>query len=137
MRKRKTVFLLLACLLLTLAAGCGNAPQQPQERSKWDILSARCGEAECMVSVTKNWGGQETGLSCVVTIPRSEGMDVTAVPLTLQLSEGATLDETESCIVSADGTSLIVDLTVLEPCITVQNEGYTRTYCLRLKEAAG
>ena len=48
MRKRKTVFLLLVCLLLTLAAGCGNAPQQPQERSKWDILSARCGEAECM-----------------------------------------------------------------------------------------
>lgn len=137
MRKRKTVFLLLVCLLLTLAAGCGNAPQQPQERSRWDILSARCGEAECMVSVTKNWGRQETGLSCVVTIPRSEGMDVTAVPLTLRLSEGATLDETEPCIVSADGTSLIVDLTVLEPCITVQNEGYTRTYCLRLKEAMG
>ena len=137
MRKRKTVFLLLACLLLTLAASCGNTPQQPQERSRWDILSARCGETECMVSVTKNWGGQETGLSCVVTIPRSDGMDITAVPLTLQLSEGATLDETEPCIVSADGTSLIVDLTVLEPCITVQNEGYTRTYCLRLKEAMG
>ena len=54
MRKRKTVFLLLACLLLTLAAGCGKAPQQPQERSKWDILSAKCGEADCTVSVTKN-----------------------------------------------------------------------------------
>lgn len=61
MRKRKTVFLLLACLLLTLAASCGNTPQQPQERSKWDILSAKCGEADCTVSVTKNWGGQETG----------------------------------------------------------------------------
>lgn len=89
------------------------------------------------MSVTKNWGGQETGLSCVVFIPPTEGMDMTAVPLTLRLSEGATLDETEPCIVSADGTSLIVDLTVLEPCITVQNEGYTRTYCLRLKEAMG
>lgn len=99
--------------------------------------SAKCGEADCTVSVTKNWGGQETGLSCVVFIPPTEGMDMTAVPLTLRLSEGATLDETEPCIVSADGTSLIVDLTVLEPCITVQNEGYTRTYCLRLKEAMG
>lgn len=137
MRKRKTVFLLLACLLLTLAASCGNTPQQPQERSRWDILSARCGETECMVSVTKNWGGQETGLSCVVTIPRSDGMDITAVPLTLQLSEGATLDETEPCIVSIDGMSLVVDLTVSDPCFTVQNEGYTRTYCLRLKEAMG
>ena len=96
MRKRKTVFLLLACLLLTLAAGCGKETQQPQERSKWDILSAKCGEADCTVAVTKNWGGQETGLSCVVTIPRSEGMDVTAVPLTLRLSEGATLDETRT-----------------------------------------
>ena len=137
MRKRKSVFLLLACLLLTLAAGCGKAPQQPQERSKWDILSAKCGERDCTVSVTKNWGGQETGLSCVVTIPRSEGMDMTAVPLTLQLSKGATLDETEPCIVSIDGMSLVVDLTVSDPCITVQNEGYTRTYCLRLKEAMG
>ena len=73
MRKRKTVFLLLACLLLTLAAGCGKETQQPQERSRWDILSARCGEAECMVSVTKNWGGQETGLSCVVFTPPHGG----------------------------------------------------------------
>ena len=137
MRKRKTVFLLLACLLLTLAAGCGKAPQQPQERSKWDILSAKCGEAECMVSVTKNWGGQETGLSCVVFIPHSDGMDVTAVPLVLQLAEGATLDDTEPCIVSVDGTSLVVDLTVANPCVTVWNDGYSRTYCLRLKEAMG
>ena len=119
------------------AGGGLRGSTQPQERSKWDILSAKCGEADCTVSVTKNWGGQETGLSCVVFIPPTEGMDMTAVPLTLRLSEGATLDETEPCIVSADGTSLIVDLTVLEPCITVQNEGYTRTYCLRLKEAMG
>ena len=124
-------------LARALAAGCGKAPQQPQERSKWDILSAKCGEADCTVSVTKNWGGQETGLSCVVFIPPTEGMDMTAVPLTLRLSEGATLDETEPCIVSIDGMSLVVDLTVSNPCITVQNEGYTRTYCLRLKEAMG
>lgn len=137
MRKRKTVFLLLACLLLTLAAGCGGKATAAQQGSKWDILSAKCGGTECTVSVTKNWGGQETGLSCVVTIPRSDGMDMTAVPLTLQLSKGATLDETEPCIVSIDGMSLVVDLTVSNPCITVQNEGYTRTYCLRLKEAAG
>ena len=26
---------------------------------------------------------------------------------------------------------------ISDPCITVQNEGYTRTYCLRLKEAMG
>lgn len=64
---------------------------------------------------------------------RGHGHD--AVPLTLQLSKGATLDETEPCIVSIDGMSLVVDLTVSDPCITVQNEGYTRTYCLRLKEA--
>ena len=137
MRKRKTVFLLLACLLLTLAAGCGKETQQPQERSKWDILSAKCGEAECMVSVTKNWGGQATGLSCVVFIPHSDGMDVTAVPLVLQLAEGATLDDTEPCIVSVDGTSLVVDLTVANPCVTVWNDGYSRTYCLQLEEAKG
>lgn len=137
MRKRKSIFLLLACLLLTLAAGCGKAPQQPQEHSKWDILSAKCGEADCTVSVTKNWGGQETGLSCVVTIPRSDGMDMTAVPLVLQLAEGATLDDTEPCIVSVDGTSLVVDLTVANPCVTVWNDGYSRTYCLQLEEAKG
>lgn len=137
MRKRKTVFLLLACLLLTLAAGCGGKATAAQQGSKWDILSAKCGGTECTVSVTKNWGGQETGLSCVVFIPPTEGMDMTAVPLTLQLSKGATLDETEPCIVSIDGMSLVVDLTVSDPCITVQNEGYTRTYCLRLKEAMG
>ena len=137
MRRTKTIFLALLCLLLTLAAGCGKETQQPQERSRWDILSAKCGEAECMVSVTKNWGGQETGLSCVVTIPRSEGMDVTAVPLKLKLAKGATLDETEPCIVSMDGTSLVVDLTVDDPCVTVWNDGYSRSYCLRIKEATG
>ena len=63
-------------------------------------------------------------------------MDMTAVPLTLQLPEGATLDETEPCIVSADNTSLVVDLTVPEPCVTVQNDGYTRTYLLRVREVA-
>ena len=137
MRRTKTILLALLCLLLMLAAGCGGKATAAQQGSKWDILSAKCGEADCTVSVTKNWGGQETGLSCVVTIPRSDGMDVTAVPLTLQLSKGATLDETEPCIVSIDGMSLVVDLTVSDPCITVQNEGYTRTYCLRLKEAMG
>lgn len=137
MRRTKTILLALLCLLLMLAAGCGGKATAAQQGSKWDILSAKCGETECTVSVTKNWGGQETGLSCVVFIPHSDGMDVTAVPLTLQLSEGATLDETEPCIVSIDGMSLVVDLTVSDPCITVQNEGYTRTYCLRLKEAMG
>ena len=137
MRRTKTILLALLCLLLMLAAGCGGKATVAQQGSKWDILSAKCGEADCTVSVTKNWGGQETGLSCVVFIPPTEGMDMTAVPLTLRLSEGATLDETEPCIVSIDGMSLVVDLTVSNPCITVQNEGYTRTYCLRLKEAMG
>lgn len=137
MRRTKTILLALLCLLLMLAAGCGGKETAAQQGSKWDILSAKCGETECTVSVTKNWGGQETGLSCVVFIPHSDGMDMTAVPLTLQLSKGATLDETEPCIVSIDGMSLVVDLTVSDPCITVQNEGYTRTYCLRLKEATG
>lgn len=134
MRRTKTIFLALLCLLLMLAAGCGETAQQ---RSKWDILSAKSGRQTCTVSVTKNWGGQETGLSCVVFIPRSEGMDVTAVPLKLKLAKGATLDETEPCIVSMDGTSLVVDLTVADPCVTVWNDGYSRSYCLRLKEAAG
>ena len=134
MRRTKTIFLALLCLLLTLAAGCGETAQQ---RSKWDILSAKSGRQTCTVSVTKNWGGQETGLSCVVFIPRSEGMDVTAVPLKLKLAKGATLDETEPCIVSMDGTSLVVDLSVADPCVTVWNDGYSRSYCLRLKEAAG
>ena len=134
MRRTKTIFLALLCLLLMLEAGCGERAQQ---RSKWDILSAKSGRQTCTVSVTKNWGGQGTGLSCVVFIPRTEGMDVTAVPLKLKLAKGATLDETEPCIVSMDGTALVVDLTVADPCVTVWNDGYSRSYCLRLKEAAG
>ncbi len=137
MRRTKTILLALLCLLLMLAAGCGGKATAAQQGSKWDILSAKCGGTECAVSVTKNWGGQETGLSCVVFIPCNEGMDVTAVPLVLQLAEGATLDETEPCIVSMDGTSLVVDLTVEDPCVTVWNDGYSRSYCLRIKEAAG
>lgn len=137
MRRTKTILLALLCLLLMLAAGCGGKATAAQPGSKWDILSAKCGETECTVSVTKNWGGQETGLSCVVFILRTEGMDVTAVPLKLKLAKGATLDETEPCIVSMDGTALVVDLTVEDPCVTVWNDGYSRSYCLRLKEAAG
>lgn len=136
MRKKRIVCLALLCLLLALLCSCGKAAQSEQSGSKWDILSAKCGERDCTVSVTKNWGGQETGLSCVIFIPNAEDMDMTAVPLTLQLPEGATLDETEPCIVSADNTSLVVDLTVPEPCVTVQNDGYTRTYLLRVREVA-
>ena len=138
MRRTKTILLALLCLLLMLAAaGCGEKASAHQQGSKWDILSAKCGGTECAVSVTKNWGGQETGLSCVVTIPRTDDMDLTSVPLTLQLAEGATLDDTEPCIVSMDGTSLVVDLTMANPCVTVWNDGYSRTYCLRLEEAKG
>lgn len=131
--RRYCALLLLTLLLLT---GCGAAAQEDTQGSKWDILSVQCGEQDCTVSVTKNWGGQATGLSCVVFIPSVEGMDMTAVPLTLRISEGATLDETEPCIVSIDGTSLVIDLTVPEPCVTVCNDGYYRTYSLRIGEAA-
>ena len=52
--------------------------------------------------------------------------------LTLTLAEGAIIAPESPCIRSLDKNELVVDLTQPEPSITVENEGYSRTYRLRV-----
>lgn len=133
---KKTIALLLATCILLLTGCNGNATQtQPpqeteREPSKWDILAAyTTGQTPCEVSVTKNYGGQATGLSCIVYLPLGEDVDLTDVPLELTLMQGASIRD-GGCITLLNGWLVRVDLTVPEPTITVENDGYTRTYNL-------
>lgn len=137
MKKRLTVCLLLG--LLVLLAGCGKnkntnsaaAEQSAQpEHSRWDILEAyTTGQTPCEVSVTKNYGGQATGLSCKVYLPLSAETDLTDVPLELTLMQGASIRD-EGCVTLLNGWLVRVDLTVPEPTITIENDGHYRTYDL-------
>ena len=143
----------LAALLAALAllAGCFDqaeeAPQQAPNREqseaedaeygKWDIISAESGLAPCRVEVTKNYGGQQTGINARVTVPVSPDGDRSAVPLTLTLPEGAYVSIEESRGVSGEGTELTVDFTAEDPCLTLRNDGYSRTYKLLMEETEG
>lgn len=133
---KKTIALLLAACILLLAGCSGKAAQaQPaqeaeREHSKWDILAAyTTGQTPCEISVTKNYGGQATGLSCIIYLPLGEEVDLTDVPLELTLMQGATIRE-GGCITLLNGWLVRVDLTAAEPSITIENGGYTRTYDL-------
>lgn len=137
--KKRLIFCLLLCLLVLLA-GCGKGKdtnstateqsEQP-EHSRWDILDAyTTNHTPCEVSVTKNYGGQATGLSCIVYIPLANDADLTDVPLELTLMPGANIRDEEGCIRLLNGWLVRVDLTVPDPTITIENEGYSRTYDL-------
>lgn len=133
---KKVIALLLAACILWLTGCSGKAakaqPTQEAERepSKWDILAAyTTGQTPCEISVTKNYGGQATGLSCIVYLPLGEDADLTDVPLELTLMQGASIRD-GGCITLLNGWLVRVDLTVAEPTITVENGGYTRTYDL-------
>lgn len=137
--KKRAIFLLTLCLL-ALLAGCGRdknaasaeaAQQKPREHSYWDILDAYTTDhTPCEISVTKNYGGQATGLSCIVYIPLANNADLTDVPLELTLMPGANIRDEEGCIRLLNGWLVRVDLTVPDPTITIENEGYSRTYDL-------
>lgn len=137
--KKRLTFCLLLCLLVLLA-GCGKekgtnstaAEQTAQpEHSRWDILEAyTTNHTPCEVSVTKNYGGQATGLSCIVYIPLADDTDLTDVPLELTLMPGANIRDEEGCITLLNGWLIRVDLTVPEPTITIENGGHSRTYDL-------
>lgn len=133
---KKVIALLLAACILWLTGCSGKAvetqPAQEAERepSKWDILEAyTTGQTPCEISVTKNYGGQATGLSCIVYLPLGEDADLTDVPLELTLMQGASIRD-GGCITLLNGWLVRVDLTVAEPTITIENDGYTRTYNL-------
>lgn len=137
--KKRLIFCLLLCLLVLLA-GCGKGKdtnstateqsEQP-EHSRWDILDAyTTNHTPCEVSVTKNYGGQATGLSCIVYIPLDADADLTDVPLELTLMPGASIRDEDGCITLLNGWLTRVDLTVYDPTITIENEGYYRTYDL-------
>lgn len=137
--KKRLTFCLLLCLLVLLAgcskdnqASSAEAEQAKQpEHSYWDILAAyTTNHTPCEVSVTKNYGGQATGLSCIIYIPLDADADLTDVPLDLTLMQGANIRDEEGCIRLLNGWLVRVDLTVPDPTITIENEGYSRTYDL-------
>ena len=137
--KKRLTFCLLLCLLVLLA-GCSKdkkvasaeaAQAKQPEHSYWDILEAyTTNHTPCEISVTKNYGGQATGLSCIVYIPLANDADLTDVPLELTLMPGANIRDEEGCIRLLNGWLVRVDLTVPDPTITIENEGYSRTYDL-------
>lgn len=130
---KKTIALLLAACILLLAGCSGKAAQAS---NPWDIAEAKTGKQKCAVSVVKNMGGQETGLSCIVYIPLNEDADKSAVPLELTLADGAIIAPESPCIKSMDKNKLVVDLTADPlPSITIENNGYSRTYRLMVISA--
>lgn len=133
------ILIYLACALLTLTgAGCGNRADQQQMEGRNIIAAAYCNDQACRISLNKNYGGQETGVTCNIFLPLDENADLRAVPLTLELSKGISLLDGSNCVMESRDDALLADMTVEKPYIVVGNPatGWSRTYYL-LKDTAG
>lgn len=125
--------LVLTCALLTLAGtACGNTTDQ-QQMDGLSIITAYSDDQICRISLNKNYGGQETGVTCNIFLPLDENVDLEAVQLSLKLSKGIFLLDGSNCVVENDGGKLVVNMTVKKPYIVVGNPvtGWSRTYHLQ------
>lgn len=140
---KKLLAFAVSILIIAFFTGCGNGAVPKEQESAgrssgdrpWSIISATSGEIDCPVTEAKNYGGQETGLNCFITVPLAAGADKSALSLRLELPEGAVIAEEEGgCVTAREGNTLTVDLTMENPSITLQNRGYERTYRLVVGE---
>ena len=117
---KKSVLLCLLLLLLLAAAGCGH--REEQERFDDRVLSAAIDGVPCRTAGHKNYGGQETGMTFVLFIPRDKLTEEKAAVLQLTLSEWWTISGESNCVLEADGDMVTVDLSVAKPVLIIQTE---------------
>lgn len=133
MMLKKMLALLLAAMLMLTMASCGKTEEaEGTLDDSPTIVSAHLGDKECRITMDKNYGGQETGVTCNIFVPLDEVEDLQAVPLTLKFGEDITLLEDNNCVVEHSGGEVSVDMTVERPYIVVGNEntGWSRLFQL-------
>ena len=151
--KRLVCILTVAALLLT--AGCarsaGNgaaadvtegvdnaAPEAtytPVRAGSLTPLSAKSAKGEAVLTVSKNFGGQETGLTWWILLPFIAEGERTSVEVTIPLPEGCTVDEAKcNGLLGVEGDVYTLDLSVWRAAITVSDGESSREWVFRFME---
>ncbi len=151
--KKLVCILTVAALLLT--AGCarsaGNgapvdmtegmenavpeATYTPVRAGSLTPLTAKSAKGEAILTVSKNFGGQETGLTWWILLPYIAEDERVSVEVTVSLPEGCTVDETKcNGLLEAEGDVYTLDLSVWRPAITVTDGESSREWVFRFLE---
>lgn len=153
--KKLVCILTVAALLLTAGCACsaGNddpagVTEGPDSSAKLEPiyapvradsltpLSAKAATGEALLTVSKNLGGQETGLTWWIMLPHIAEDERASVEVTLTLPEGCTIDEAKcNGLLGTDDDVYTIDLSIWRPALTVTDGESSRKWVFRfLKE---
>ncbi len=151
--KKLVCILTVAVLLLTAGCACsaGNgapvdvtegmentapkATYTPVRAGSLTPLSAKSAKGEAILTVSKNLGGQETGLTWWILLPFIAEGERASVEVTVSLPEGCTVDETKcNGLLGVQGDAYTLDLSVWRPAVTVTDGESSREWVFRFLE---
>lgn len=118
MRRTKTIFLALLCLLLMLAAGCG------QNSDPLAIREFIIGDS--VGTVEQRGSGGDTEYVICITLPLDTDFQNCTANITL--ADGASVSGESPCLKADVGGRMVLDLTREPRDLIVENEGQTRAY---------
>lgn len=118
MRRTKTIFLALLCLLPVLAAGCG------QHSDPLAIREFIIGDS--VGTVEQRGSGGDTEYVICITLPLDTDFQNCTANITL--ADGASVSGESPCLKADVGGRMVLDLTREPRDLIVENEGQTRAY---------
>ena len=118
MRRTKTILLALLCLLLMLAAGCG------QNSDPLAIREFIIGDS--VGTVEQRGSGADTEYVICITLPLETDFQNCTANITL--ADGASVSGESPCLKTDVGGRMVLDLTREPRDLIVENGGQTRAY---------
>lgn len=122
MRRTKTILLALLCLLLMLAAGCG------QRSDPLAIREFIIGDS--VGTVEKRGSGENAEYVICITLPLETDFQNCTANITL--ADGASVSGDSPCLKADVGGRMVLDLTREPRDLIVENGGQTRAYLFEI-----